>query len=156
MNEEQEFLIATLRNAVASVYGEERSLLKFSDGDRRGLEQAFVFRTGIYLSKLLVNTYYESLDLDSEYNKNHGDPKKAINFPKGIRPDLIVHKRDYNDENKLVVEFKGYWDDGIENDLKKLADLTSADDKYKYAIGALVIIGKDEATYRLFSNGVEI
>lgn len=156
MNEEQEFLLETLRTAVASVYEEERSLLKFSDGDRKGLEQAFVFRTGIYLSNLLARTYYESLDLDSEYNKNHGDPKKTINFPKGIRPDLIVHKRDYNDENKLVVEFKGYWDSDIKDDLGKLADLTSPNDKYKYAIGVLVIIGKIEAGYRVFIDGNEI
>jgi hypothetical protein len=156
MNEEQEFLMSALFAAVKAVYEEKRSLLTYAKGDRKGLEQAFVFRTGLYLSGHLKGSEYELLDLDSEYNKNHGDPKKTINFPNGIRPDLIVHERDSNEKNKLVVEFKGYWDSGIDNDLMKLADLTSPHDQYQYAIGVLVIIGKANAEFRIFINGQEI
>ncbi len=156
MDEEQEFLIGKLKAAIESVYGEKRPLLKFSEGDRTGLEQAFVFRIGIYLSKSLHGTKYESLDLDSEYTKNHGDPKRTINFPDGIRPDLIIHERDSNDENKLVAEFKGYWDNNIGGDLAKLADLTSPYDKYQYRIGVFVRLEKTEASFRYFVAGADV
>src|SRR5690554_3004702 len=155
MNEEQAYLVEVLRNAINAVYQEERFLLRFAQGEREGLEQAFVFRTGIHLSNLLNGTPYAALDLDSEYNKNHGNAKTSRRFPNGLRPDLIIHRRDSNEENKLVAEFKGWWNDNIDSDLKKLEDLTAPNDNYHYLIGVLVLIGNSEPTYRYFINGVE-
>lgn len=155
MNEEQEYLVSLLQNAVNSVYQEERFLLEFAQGDRTGLEQAFVFRVGIYLNDLLRGTEYEALDLDSEYNKNHGNAKTSRRFPNGLRPDLIIHRRDSNEENKLVAEFKGWWNNDIASDLEKLEDLTSPDDNYHYLIGVFVLIGRTGATFRFYINGAE-
>ena len=155
MNEEQQFLIEILQTAINRVYREDRFLLHFADGDRAGLEQAFVFRTGIYLSNLLDDTPYAALDLDSEYNKNHGNAKTSRQFPNGLRPDLIIHERDSNNQNKLVVEFKGYWKRSIWRDIRKLEDLTDPNDNYRYLIGIFVQIGRTEAAFRYFINGVE-
>ena len=155
MNEEQTYLISILQHAINKVYQEDRFLFNFSQGERDGLEQAFVFRTGLYLNYLLVDTPYELLDLDSEYNKNHGNAKTSRRFPKGIRPDLIIHRRDSNADNKLVVEFKGWWNKNITDDIKKLEDLTDPNDNYHYFIGVFVVIGNTDATYRYFLNGVE-
>lgn len=155
MNEEQAYLVDVLRNAINAVYQEERFLLRFAQGDREGLEQAFVFRTGVHLSNLLAGTAYEMLDLDSEYNKNHGNAKTSRRFPNGLRPDLIIHRRDSNAENKLVVEFKGYWKRSIWRDIRKLEDLTDPNDNYHYLIGVFVHIGRTEATFRYFINGAE-
>lgn len=153
MNEEQEYLVNLLRTAVQSVYNEHRFLLQFTQGERTGLEQAFVFRTGIHFNNLISGTPYSELDLDSEYNKNHGNAKTSRRFPHGLRPDLIVHKRDSNEENKLVVEFKGWWENDIDADIRKLEDLTDPNDNYHYLIGVLVIIGRTEASFRFFING---
>lgn len=155
MNEEQAYLIEVLRNAINAVYQEERFLLRFAQGDREGLEQAFVFRTGVHLSNLLNETPYAALDLDSEYNKNHGKAKTSRRFPNGLRPDLIIHRRDSNEENKLVAEFKGWWNNDVKNDFEKLEDLTDPDDNYHYLIGVFVRIDRTEATFRYFINGVE-
>ena len=155
MNEEQTYLVEVLRNAINAVYQEERFLLRFAQGDREGLEQAFVFRTGIHLSNFLNGTHYAALDLDSEYNKNHGNAKTSRRFPNGLRPDLIIHRRDSNAENKLVVEFKGHWKRSIWRDIRKLEDLTGPNDNYHYLIGVLVQIGRTEATFRYFINGAE-
>lgn len=155
MNEEQTYLVEVLRNAINAVYQEERFLLRFAQGDREGLEQAFVFRTGIHLSNLLNGTPYATLDLDSEYNKNHGNAKTSRRFPNGLRPDLIIHRRDSNEENKLVAEFKGYWNNDIDTDIRKLEDLTDPNDNYHYLIGVFVQINRTEATFRYFINGVE-
>jgi hypothetical protein len=156
MNEEQAYLVEVLQNAINAVYQEERFLLRFAQGDREGLEQAFVFRTGVHLSNQLAGTAYELLDLDSEYNKNHGNAKTSRRFPNGLRPDLIIHRRDSNAENKLVVEFKGYWKRSIWRDIRKLEDLTDPNDNYHYLIGVFVQIGRTEAAFRYFINGVEI
>jgi hypothetical protein len=155
MNEEQTYLVEVIRNAINAVYLEERFLLRFAQGDREGLEQAFVFRTGIHLSNILNETHYAALDLDSEYNKNHGNAKTSRRFPNGLRPDLIIHRRDSNEENTLVAEFKGWWNNDIASDISKLEDLTDPNDNYHYLIGVFVQIGRTEATLRYFINGVE-
>ena len=155
MSNEQQLLVDLLSSAISSVYHEERFLLEYAQGERAGLEQAFVFRTGIYLSRLLDGTEYEELDLDSEYNKNHGNAKTSKRFPNGLRPDLIIHRRDSNEQNKLVVEFKGWWSNDVETDLKKLEDLTDQSDNYNYLIGVLVQIGKTEPAYHYFINGTK-
>lgn len=155
MSEEQTLLINILQKAVNEVYREERFLLEFAQGERAGLEQSFVFRAGIHLSNLLNGTSFEVLDLDSEYNKNHGNAKTSRRFPNGLRPDLIIHKRDSNAENKLVAEFKGWWNNDINTDINKLEDLTDPNDNYHYLIGVFVHIGRTEATFRYFVNGVE-
>lgn len=155
MNEDQTYLVEVLRNAINAVYQEERFLLRFAQGDREGLEQPFVFRTGIHLSNFLNGTHYAALDLDSEYNKNHGNAKTSRRFPNGLRPDLIIHRRDSNEENTLVAEFKGWWNNDIASDISKLEDLTDPNDNYHYLIGVFVQIGRTEATFRYFINGVE-
>jgi len=155
MSEEQAYLVDVLRNAINAVYQEERFLLRFAQGDREGLEQAFVFRAGIHLSNILEATPYAALDLDSEYNKNHGNAKTSRRFPNGLRPDLIIHRRDSNADNKLVAEFKGWWNNDIESDIQKLEDLTDSNDNYHYLIGVFVQIGRTEATFRYFINGAE-
>lgn len=153
MTKEQAYLVKLLQNAVNAVYAEERFLLDFSKGSRVGLEQAFVFRTGVHLSNLLKGTCYESLDLDSEYNKNHGYVKTSRRFPNGLRPDLIIHKRDSNEENILVAEFKGWWNNDIDTDIIKLEDLTSPEENYHYLIGVFVQIERDKPNYQYFING---
>jgi hypothetical protein len=155
MNEEQEYLLNLLQEAIQRVYNEDRFLLHFTQGEGTGLEQAFVFRAGIHLNILLNGTPYEAMDLDSEYNKNHGNAKRSSRFPNGLRPDLIIHRRDSNEENKLVAEFKGWWNDAIADDIIKLEDLTDPNDNYHYLIGILVTIGRTESIFRYFINGAE-
>ncbi|MDD3945656.1 MAG: hypothetical protein PHS38_13230 [Bacteroidales bacterium] len=155
MNEEQTNLVGLLKKAINKVYEEDRFLFDFSQGERTGLEQAFVFRVGLHLNSLLKQTPYKELDLDSEYNKCHGNIKRSRRFPKGLRPDLIIHRRDSNEDNKLVVEFKGWWNNNLQSDIRKLEDLTDPNDNYHYLIGVLVKIGMAEATYLYFINGKE-
>lgn len=155
MNEEQTLLVSMLRDAIQAVYQEERFLLEFAQRERVGLEQAFVFRTGIHLSNILIDSPYEALDLDSEYNKNHGNVKTSKRLENGLRPDLIIHRRDSHEKNMIVAEFKGWWNKDLKTDIIKLEDLTAPNDNYHYLIGVLVLIGNSKPTYRYFINGVE-
>jgi hypothetical protein len=96
------------------------------------------------LSNLLNDTPYATLDLDLEYNKNHGNAKISRRFPNGLRPDLIIYRRDSNGENKLVAEFNGWWNNDIDSDIRKPEDLTDPNDNYHYLIGMFVQIGRTE------------
>ncbi|HPN69467.1 MAG TPA: hypothetical protein PLZ32_08105 [Saprospiraceae bacterium] len=156
MDEEQTFLLNILKDAINDVYNENRLLLKFETQSLIGLEQAFAFRVGLHLFERLKHTEYKVLDLDAEYNKSIGQSKMLEEFEDGIRPDLILHERGNHINNKLAVEFKGYWNKLNEKDLRKLVGLTSPNGDYNYTLGVFVNIGESKATFRIYINGFEI
>lgn len=156
MNEEQRKLIEYLKAAVENVYAENRFILQYETQVMKGLEQAFAFRVGLYLNDIIRQTEYNHLDLDAEYNKSIGLSKMTEEFENGIRPDLILHQRGSHDNNILAVEFKGSWSKIQLKDERKLIGLTSPAGDYKYKLGVFVQIGKTEANFRYFINGVEI
>lgn len=145
---EIEKLISYLYDAVDLAYNENRSLFQMT-----GIERSMVFRIGCHLNALMKKHNFNHLDLDSEYNKNKGQLKTTKNLPKGIRPDLLIHKRDTNDANMLAIEFKGHWNKDRKNDIQKLKDLTSKQDGYNYLLGVLVELGLDGPEYTCFQNG---
>ena len=77
-------------------------------------------------------------------------------FPRGVIPDVIIHKRGSNDKNVLVMEFKTYWNDNQKNDEGKIRKLTDQQGDYKYAYGMTVLIGIDKPKINLFVDGKEI
>ncbi len=104
-------------------------------------ERSVVFRFGLYFAELLSKSSFSSYNLDCEYNRNMGKPKRTKNFTDGAIPDVLLHRRNSNEENILVLEFKGYWNKADrENDHKKIIDFTSQDEdnQYKYALGGVV------------------
>lgn len=109
--------------------------------DRAVNERAVVFRFGTYLNELLRNSTFQGYHLDCEYNRNLGDIKRTRNFPNGVIPDVLIHRRNSNVNNVLVIEFKGHWNKSDrETDHKKIIDFTSQNrnDHYKYGIGAVI------------------
>lgn len=142
MNEEQLELFICLKRAIHEVYNEHRLLFENRGKSVKGLEQAFAFRVGVHLSRILVDTKYATFDLDSEYNKRDGDIKVTTNFGRGIRPDLLLHVRNSDRENKLAIEFKGWWNKKVEKDHLKLCDLTDPNGQYKYLLGVFVHVGE--------------
>ena len=88
---------AGLMKALVKLYHDDHSLIR-----RKCCERSIVFRLGHYL----VNSIEEyNLDVDCEYNKRGDDPK-SLTKSKYNYPDLIVHKRETNESNLLVVEVK--------------------------------------------------
>jgi len=123
-------------------------------------ERAIVFRFGIYFNEFLKKSTFYDYNLDSEYNRNLTDTKRMENFPKGIIPDLLIHKRNINTHNVLVIEFKGYWNDTDRTkDHLKISDFTNqnSNDPYRYGLGAVIEIDYDQpqVTYYLDNNIIE-
>ncbi len=145
-------LINLLRAAVDLMREEEPSLL-----DMEGLEQALVFRVGVYLQELLKKTELNDYNLDCEYNKQESDHKRDVEGNL-MRPDLLIHRRGDNSEgsNKLAVEFKGWWNKKLSPDKRKLCDLTHSEGGYAYQLGVLVVLSRDEVEYNYFVGGEEV
>ena len=140
----------------------EESIKEFYDKDsliseRKGMEQACVFRIGLYLQERLKKAKISDVVVDCEYNKNGDHPKKTLMFLEGIRPDLLVHKRGDNTKNLLAVEFKGWWNKSKNRDEEKLKSLTSPDEEYQYLLGAFVRLGKENMQeLEYYANGEKL
>ena len=140
----------------------EESIKEFYDKDsllseRKGMEQACVFRIGLYLQERLKKAKISDVVVDCEYNKNGDDPKRTVMFVEGVRPDLLIHKRGDNTKNLLVVEFKGWWNKAKNRDEDKLKSLTSSKDVYHYLLGAFVRLGKENIQeLEYYANGEKL
>lgn len=85
-----------------------------------------------YISKVIF--YKEnSLSVDMEYNKNGSNSKTLNNEINGKIPDIIVHRRETNDENLILIECKK--DTLINRDKEKLKTFLRDLYSYKYTLG---------------------
>ncbi len=155
-DQDTKMLKSLLEQAVQKACAEEGLLTNRGGASRKGNEQSIVFRVGVHLHELLKNTDFSHLNLDCEYNKCGNDPKETFHFPKGIRPDLLVHSRGNQASNRLAVEFKGWWNNKPHKDIQKLKDLTNDDGAYKYQLGILVLLKEQSQEYRYFQHGQEV
>jgi hypothetical protein len=98
---------------------------------------------------------YSKFDLDFDYNRNMEDAKRTKVHPKGIYPDLILHKRGNNESNILALEFKPYWNPDNSDDVDKLKELTSPDQQYRFHLAISIILGqrRNQCTFTYFKKG---
>lgn len=112
-------------------------------------ERAIVFRFAHYLLNHIDNDYnYKKYDLDCEYNRNNINNKDLPEFPYGTYPDLIIHKRESNDHNLLIMEFKTWWNKNNNRDIKKIQGFMQKSGEYKYKYGLAVIINQDNVNIK--------
>jgi hypothetical protein len=140
-------LVDAFKASVEQVYAEAPSLPQQS-----GLEQAIVFRVGVYFSRWLFSSEkYNTAHLDCEYNKSRDRQKITPNFENGIRPDMILHTRKNTENNILCIEFKGWWQTGHKKDRQKLRDLTRiGDPNFSYRLGLFVNLQRESAKITYF------
>lgn len=152
-SEEIEELKGLLVKALDMLYKNDFSLI-----ERRVNERSITFRFGVYLEELVKLSNYNGLNVDAEYNKNGTGTKSTSSRPNGAYPDIILHERGSNNKNKLVVEFKGYWnrDKCAECDKRKLRDFTSKKQEYKYILGAFVFLKLNKPRVDFFIDGKSI
>lgn len=155
--DEKMLLITLLKEAVEKCYVNDISLIE------RSMEQACVARIFFYMQCLIYHDdrfiIFRNLSLDCEYNKNGQHIKETPRCPKGTRPDLVLHERKENRNNKLVVEFKSrkcsyriYRATGHKMDIVKLEDFTTQG-IYNYSLGVFVKLNKRKPKYMFFENG---
>ena len=148
--QEQKKLFNLLNKSIEKVYTNFSKVIQIE-----GLEQCLVGIVYAYFFQEIQLSEYKNLDLNLEYNKNGAFVKSTPNYPNGIRPDIILHKIGDNQENKIVVEFKGWWNKQDERDIKKLKELTDPTGEYKYLLGVWVMLNKDKPSYKFVIDGIE-
>lgn len=155
----KDLLLTLLKEAVEKCYHNDYTLIE------RSMEQASVARIFYYMQETLkTDKRFEQLknfNLDNEYNKNGEHIKETSRCPKGTRPDIILHKRNSNSHNMLIVEFKPrkssvrkHKETGMSMDFIKLEDFTNQG-VYNYFLGMFVKLNVGGAEYRYFQHGQE-
>lgn len=144
----KEKLEKAVERACKNLYRRDKSLL-----NRNVNERAILFRFGIYLQRIMSrDDKLKSYDLDNEYNRNIYEVKKTENYPNGRYPDFIIHKRERNDANLFIIEFKKENTDS-EDDLKKIDDFMSLNSVYKYKFGMYIVLREDSILYKIKESG---
>ncbi len=129
---------------------------------RRGLHELNI---STHLS-FYVKSYFEGYDVDTEYNGDIDKPndRKALDIARNrieevrqkpnaqnnykLNPDIIVHKRESNEKNLVVIEVKkdSHSQHLKDFDLIKLEHLTInyLGNHYNYDLGIALILGTNE------------
>ncbi len=143
LREEQlEILRQKVNSVLEKIYELDHALIQ-SGGQERSLS----FRFGLYFNQEIGSTtWLNGLDIDLEYNKNGMEPKRTPRRPNGVVPDFILHQRGSNENNVMVIEFKGWWsNDSKENDVIKLEDFIHQEGEYQYGLGFFIEFNKNGA-----------
>jgi len=162
-------IISNLEQAINQVFENDINLIE------RGLNE---LNFNSLLTKYL-RPLYDKFDVDNEYNGDQlkVNDRKALDIAKRrmveigispketenyrLTPDIIVHKRNTNDNNLLVLEVKKDTNSkkNKEFDLLKLEHLTVdyLENHYNYKLGVALIYGTKENAgkyvLRFFQNG---
>lgn len=143
---EKEKIKECLTSALDELYKNDISLIS-----RRCSERSIVFKLGIYLNDIFKQQGY---DVDCEYNKNGCNPK-SLDEKKFNYPDLIVHKRENNTNNLLIIEIKTANVKNVKyfcNDIYKLKGFTNSIE-YGYSLGAHIFISNNKCSIAWYSKG---
>ena len=141
----------------------EKSLTLFYANDailfnKTGAERACQGRIMVYMEHLLrhdpVFETWKYYNLDCEYHWDEYDQKRYSQKNGYMQPDLMLHIRDTNEHNLMVIEFK-FGTDASDTDVEKLVDLTRYDYKFKYKLGCSVVLNRQRPFIKYFANGHE-
>lgn len=163
-----------------------RAVQYFIDNDPELLdlsahEQAISHRIGVYLEQVFAS---KKLNVDCEYNKHLGDPKRIdlhdLNpesykscgcdpckkitsqniheiLEKDFRPDIVLHLRGNDRRNLIVIEVKKSRECPF--DEAKLKSLTKPRDiggEYGYELGVFIWFPKNKPKLKWFVSGQQV
>ena len=139
----RELVTKILDHALSKLIDEQAELL-----DLEVTERNLTHHLACYLAQIFPEGYH----VDVEYNR-HGKTPKRLNLPRRkaldrelrattVFPDILVHKRNTNDMNLLVLEMKKPGE-AIEYDETKLRAFRS---ELGYLHAAHIILGKENGT----------
>ena len=129
-----EFIRGALNDALEKLLVDDYDLIALG-----AHEQSIAHRVAVYLEP-----HFPSFHTDCEYNRRKHLSKRYRKeegeVPSGMRPDIIVHRRNDAHENVLAVEMKANANSDNSGDMKKLKALQTPDVGYGYREVAFVRI----------------
>ena len=136
-------LHAMVENALREFFRHDKQLLHIDANER-----SITHKLAEHLQRQFVN-----LNVDCEYNRRGGDPKKLVVDretnctddldAKTVYPDIIIHKRGHDCSNELVIEVKKTNGRGSTHDERKLRAFTKSGGDYGYRMGLLLVFDVD-------------
>ena len=182
---ESHIIAKELCKAISMFYRSDPELAAMTGIEQACVSRIFLYLNECIGELSKEDNQFKDYKIDCEYNKHKQNPKRTSKCPEGtgalsrtdiaarnrcencfgqsakpnlIRPDLIVHERDNDRRNLLVVEFKCGKNKHTKNDKKKLKYLTCVNG-YGYELGILVrLMETYQKTFkkmRYFINGQE-
>ena len=150
--EQREELLEIIQLSLEKLYKFDFDLIR-----RGGLERSLSFRFGLYFNEYIANTSWSNLNIDLEYNKNGLNSKITPSKPNGAHPDLILHRRGENNDNILIIEFKGWWNrTSRQSDMNKLHDFIDIQGEYKYGMAVFIELKKKRPFWEFYYSEVDI
>lgn len=142
-----------LKKSLVLFYANDAVLLK-----KTGAERTCQGRIMVYMEHLLKHDplfeIWRYYNLDCEYHWDKHDQKRYANRNGYMQPDLMLHIRNTNEHNLMVIEFK-FEAKTSDGDSEKLRDLTKSDYIYKYKLGCAVSLNVQGPIYKYFIDGQE-
>jgi len=137
-----------LKNAV------ESAVQSFLDNDidlldLKVYEPAVSHRIAFYLERDFFNN---GIHVDCEYDKRLDQEKPGPNETP-MRPDIVVHTRNTQENNLIAIEVKK--GQVVERDIAKLQMLTQKNELYEYQLSVSVRFANNQPQYRWFIEGIE-
>lgn len=150
---------AEIKGAIASalerVYSQDFSLI-----ERRAHERSIAFRFGLYFCEIIQFTSFgddAELTIDFDYNRNGEGVKdmEGFSLSHGVYPDIILHRRGFNNKNVVAFEFKGYWTADGRDEEKLMGFTHPTRNNYQYGLGAFIRFGEtlDNCEVVYYKNG---
>lgn len=139
--DEMELLYTGISYSLQMLYDNDFKLI-CDEKNNHVSERSIVFKFGKYFDEY-CKEHFKSYIVDIEYNRNIYDIKR-IGIDNVI-PDLILHQRQDNKHNLLVLEFKTWWNvtnENLEADKLKVSKFMNQDGDYCYKYGMVIVIGK--------------
>ncbi len=132
-----EDLIEKVKEAINILYKEDKILFNNNVSER-----CLVYNFAKHFINLLDSEEYKGLNVDLEYNRNCKGMKTIENQLTSY-PDLILHKRGSNSDNRMVIEFKK-WNNlyRLNKDRKKLSSFKT---EYGYKLCMLIVFHKENS-----------
>ena len=132
-----EELVYKIKQTIKILYKEDKILFNNEISER-----CLVYNFAKHFAKILDDEKYEELNLDLEYNRNCGKMKTIENQLTSY-PDLILHKRGSNNDNRLVIEFKKWNNRSKFN--KDRHKLQCFKNEYGYKLCMLIVFDKEDS-----------
>ena len=128
MIENEQELKEIMEIALRKLYEKDRELI-----DRILHENAINHKLAIYLEEAinLQKEWISTYSIDVEYNKD-GNNAKKLNGDKEFRPDIILHERNSNERNILLIEVKK--EKLIDKDKNTLKECLKAPFNYRFSV----------------------
>ena len=153
-------IVALVTAALHDFYIRDQMLFRDLDDSNAVSERTMAARIGFYLERHRgIIGSLDELSIDLEYNRNFNAPKSIYSLMtqqrRNVIPDLLIHLRNSNEENFLVIEFKKGTPPRSQqlHDEEKLRYFTDPRWEYRYRYGMSIELHPHNARITLYREG---